>query len=558
MAATRCHWRVLIVALLAILPLISLQSHTASAHAALIDTEPVSGAVLDAAPERVTLSFTEPVDLVDGGYRLFGGEGVIGTLEAESSGSDVVVMLPDDLPDGSYVVDWRVVSLDSHPISGALPFSIGSPGSAPVAAPAATDITPEMGVVQGIAYLALLAAVGLAIFNLIAGDWSRDSRLIGALALVAVVAHILLIPLTEINAEGKGLSTLFHGETWSGDASDHPLVAAIVVSIGLGVMWAGVAYRFGRDDLPGRWNWLRPAAIVAGAGMALFSMSLVGHTQSVEPTPGMVGSDLVHGIATATWFGGLIGLALWLRRTGRTDPQGAARMVGRFSVVAGIVFLVAASTGAYMAFQIVGSLDALLETTYGRLLIAKVTVLLVPFGLAAWNRFALVPAVERQPDAASAWRRLRASIMGETVALVVVIAITGFLVLQSPQVGTAAGTTPVATVPYEDVLSLNEDGTIGIRIDPGGLGDNQMVVTILDASGQPAPLQAPPTVQLTLPEEDLGPLDVTLADTANPGEYAGTIHVPLEGDWSISVTTRQTRFEQFVTTVTVRFPQTGE
>ena len=38
--------------------------------------------------------------------------------------------VPADLSDGAYIVDWRVISADGHPISGAWTFRVGEGGAA--------------------------------------------------------------------------------------------------------------------------------------------------------------------------------------------------------------------------------------------------------------------------------------------------------------------------------------------------------------------------------------------------------------------------------------------
>jgi methionine-rich copper-binding protein CopC len=72
----------------------------------------------------------------------------LGTPEA--SGPKVTATVPQPLPGGKYVIAWRVVSSDGHPIEGEIPFTVkGAPGdessaaaSAPVSAPAATPAAP--------------------------------------------------------------------------------------------------------------------------------------------------------------------------------------------------------------------------------------------------------------------------------------------------------------------------------------------------------------------------------------------------------------------------------
>ena len=294
----------------------------------------------------------------------------------------------------------------------------------------------------------------------------------------------------------------------------------------------------------------RPLAVAAGGLIALASLPVVGHTRSIPPTWLMVSSDLVHGITGAAWFGGLVGLAILLVTSGRTDPAAGARAVTRFSLLAGLLVAAAALSGVMMAFRIVDGPAALTGTTYGRLLIAKLVLLLIPLVLAGWNRLQLVPTVERAPDEATAWRRLRFSVIAEASVLVVVVAITGFLVLQSPNVSPDTAVAAPAAVPFEQAVDL-DDGYLTIRVYPAMVGENDVVLEVWGADGAGVELLEDPTVELTLPDQDLGPLSFTLAATEDPGRYTGTVQIPLDGSWEISIVTRISRFSEPVSTVTV-------
>ncbi len=108
----------------------------AGAHAELLVTEPAAGSVLETAPDFVTLTFSEPVEISLGAVRLFDGTGAsIEVGQTEHVGGDAVirVALPE-LTNGSYVVSWQALSTDSHPISGAFVFQIGS----------ASDLGPDV------------------------------------------------------------------------------------------------------------------------------------------------------------------------------------------------------------------------------------------------------------------------------------------------------------------------------------------------------------------------------------------------------------------------------
>lgn len=96
----------------------------ASAHAELASTSPVDGAILESAPESLTLNFNSRI--LDGMAEIAvtnsSGFLVTGVI-AESAQTTVSAPWPADLPGDTYVVAYRIVSEDGHPITGSFSFS---------------------------------------------------------------------------------------------------------------------------------------------------------------------------------------------------------------------------------------------------------------------------------------------------------------------------------------------------------------------------------------------------------------------------------------------------
>ena len=113
---------------------------SASAHADVVSTTPVDGAVLDSAPQSLTLSFNSTLldGMVEVAVSNSDGELVSGIV-AESVGTDAIVQWPADLPGDTYQVSYRIVSQDGHPVTGSLRFSYPDPG-AETAEPKVTTI----------------------------------------------------------------------------------------------------------------------------------------------------------------------------------------------------------------------------------------------------------------------------------------------------------------------------------------------------------------------------------------------------------------------------------
>ena len=129
---------------------------TGPAHAELVGTDPEEGAVLEAAPESVTLTFNEPVRLTSQEVVVYDAEGDPVASTSGASGAEVRVDLADaaDLGDGTYVVAWNVLSGDGHPISGALTFSVGAPSASVTAPPEPETSSPGREVVRDLVTVA--------------------------------------------------------------------------------------------------------------------------------------------------------------------------------------------------------------------------------------------------------------------------------------------------------------------------------------------------------------------------------------------------------------------
>ena len=102
------------------------------AHATLVSAEPADGSVLTLPPKMVQLHFNESVTPAVVG--LIDAAGKARDVATRAVGQSVLMVLPDDLPQGTQIVSYRVVSEDGHPVAGSLVFSIGAvTGSAPPA-----------------------------------------------------------------------------------------------------------------------------------------------------------------------------------------------------------------------------------------------------------------------------------------------------------------------------------------------------------------------------------------------------------------------------------------
>jgi copper transport protein len=280
--------------------------------------------------------------------------------------------------------------------------------------------------------------------------------------------------------------------------------------------------------------------------IAVVSPSLTGHTRASGPQAPVIATDAVHVLAGSIWLGGLVGLALTLPAVAGRSKL-AAQTLARFSTVAAAVLVALVSTGSLLAWRIVASWENLFHTGYGRVLLAKIAVVAVAAAIGGWNRFVLLPRARK--DSGHTQQRDTLGRIGLTVTLeaaliTVVLALTGFLVNQSPRPAPLVipdGRTGVQTA------ALGEDHRVLATITPGRVGQNTVLFQIQDNAGEPLEPRWSPVASLSSRTVDLGEISMT---SQSAGTYRADVVIPSPGQWTLQVSVRVSHFTNPVSTAT--------
>lgn len=376
-------------------------------------------------------------------------------------------------------------------------------------------------------YLGLLACGGLVLFDQLVVRGPRplagNRRVLPRRAAwVATVGAVSLVPLSAMRVMGVGFGGLLSPDAWLPGLGWRPVAVALGVTLPL---WCALAAcRLSRTD---RW---RPA-IVALALIAVATPSLVGHTQVAQPRWLGLAADVVHLGAGAFWFGGLLGLVGVLRTPAddEHDPQLAATVLLRFSAGAVVTVGLLAASGVALAATIVGDPLALAASSYGRLLALKLLVVPVVLGLAAWNRFRLVPRVRAVPEADAARAALVRTATREAALLVLVLLITAFLTDQSPP---RAEPPPTASAPATRSEWRAAEGGLVLagELSPTRPGVNQVVLRF---SGPDAATLSEVRVGASHPALGLRSAQVAASLDPGSGSYVALLTLPAPGRWLV-------------------------
>ena len=219
----------------------------AFAHAELESTSPESGANLPAGqpPDSVSMTFSEGVQLPENAVQLLNSDGqtVSGVGKAQHGDSDSVVTtaLPA-LDDGTYVVDWHVVSVDSHPIDGAFTFNVGAAtGNAKdvaglVAGKNDHGVGIAFGLTRALAFASVLVLVGGIFFLRVCSSESGNDSGVRAMLwvswVVAFVTSFVGIGMQAAYTSSQDI-TKFFDATAIGDVMDTKFGQAWLIRAGL-------------------------------------------------------------------------------------------------------------------------------------------------------------------------------------------------------------------------------------------------------------------------------------------------------------------------------------
>lgn len=451
----------------------------AGAHAALTGAEPVDGAVLAVPPPVLRLVFSEPVSPLALHLVLPGGAPV--PLDRYALRDRTVeIEPPAGLADGTHVLTWRVVSSDGHPVAGSVVFSIGAPSAEPPSAPAAADAAVRAGLwaTKLALYVGLLAGIGGAF----AAAWllplSRSGSVFAAAALAAGTAGTVLAPgFQGLDALGLPVAGLADPAVWT----------------------AGFGTSFGRTVAA-----MLAALVLAGASLAV---------------PPSRSSRLLS----------LAGLAL---RAGATD---AAAGLARFSRLIPAAVAILVLSGLSLAAVQVEEPAALAGTAYGRLLLAKLALLVPLFALAALNRWWLtVPAVRAE---APARRRLTRSIALETAIVLVVLGIVAGWRFTPPPRALAIAARQPAVVHIHTGKAMAD-----VTVAPGRTGPVAVSAFIMD--GEFGPLAAREvTFVFSNPPAGIEPFRRKARQGDDGIWRADDVVLPLAGTWTLRLDILITDFD---------------
>jgi copper transport protein len=516
----------------------------ASAHAALVRKSPAANAVLATAPAEVVLTFSEPVRAVSDKVRVVGPDGERADAgEPTVSGKAVTIPLRPGGARGTYLVSYRVVSADSHPVAGGYSYAVGAPSSTPPVASAGDDVDPVVDgavhVAKYLGYAGLVLTLGPVLVLMLLWPARLPRRVptrvvwlgLGLTALSTVAGMVLQAPYTA----GGGITEVTGADVR--DVLQSQFGTAYLIRLGI----LGAAALLLRPVLAGR-GALADRVLLAVLGVVgIVTWPLSGHA-GASPAPAVsVVADAVHVASMAVWLGGLVMLVGFLLPSADDRELGAILPIwARWAALAVCALLLA---GTVQALIEVGTPKALIETAYGQLVLVKIGLFAGVIAVAAYSR--------RMVRTWTAMRRpghMRRAIWVELGITAVVLAVSTVLVQTTPA-RTAVANADLAEATFYSATLRSDLYSLQVEVDPARVGTNEVHLYAYAPDGRQQPV-VEWSATAALPAQGLEPIDIPLVRIPENHAY-GEVTLPAPGDWQLRFTLRTSEIDQATVTATV-------
>jgi copper transport protein len=527
------------------------------AHAALLKTFPAASAEVDTPPAEVRLVYSEAVEprfavvsVTDAAAR----QEADGRPHRSPANPDELDIPLRRVPRGWYLVFWRVISVDGHPVRGAFTFKVGpNPGPAPqfvIPSLSETAATPRLVTARWIAFLSMMGAIGLFVLRVaiarpvVARVSGIRLRAVSIAFWIALVVALVATPVYVLLATAQFSLRSF----WSLGALV-PLMRAsafgrayldLELALVLFALAAAAALWLDRPDRPQR----SVAALLSlvGAFLAAAAVLLVpgagGHAAQTSPRPVALGLDWLHLASGSLWVGGLAGLlVLWRSLPVAQRVAGLVVCVPRFSNVAFASVLALLATGVGASVLHLPTLASLWQTSYGKAILVKAAVLAAAMLVASVNLLRTKPALQREtaaPGAAVLLRRLVGTEVVLVAGAVLVAAVLSSLA-PPPKALAGFGGAAVHTGPGPVTRVVSQNGyRVDLEVTPNRAAVPNDFTVRLSRGGQPV-RRAAVTATFTMLDMEMPAQSYALSESA-PGLYrrSGVPALVMVGRWGLS------------------------
>jgi copper transport protein len=504
------------------------------AHAYIIKSNPSENQTINHAIQKVSIQFDESIQPVFNSIQVFDSTGnrvdrKDGRINPKNS-SIIECGLNQNLPNGIYQIEWKVVSSDGHPVQGTIPFQMGTGNKNQDISKVntgSTGYTPHLDLItiRWLQYISNACYVGLLFIYLfiLPKEFVQDKRVVNIFQRLIKVSFVFLclsillsLPLQAAIESNSSWSTVFNTETlknmlintafgkiWINQIIGLLLLAALTYL--LCVNWFNKLL----------WVWI---SLFLGIGL-LLTKAFTSHAASSTNPIVTIGMDFFHLLSASIWIGSLIVLVALYQFSRKTESKNHyMQLIRQFSKWGIILVLILSITGVFGSFLYIPNLQSLLSTDYGLVLSCKVMLLLLMIIFATINFI---------KGKRSNSKGLSVSLWGELA--------TGIIVLILSVILTNLLTAMATPGPINETKEVQHGNKLTLQVTPNVIGENTFEVSLKDHNGKSIKDIEQITLTFTSVEMKMDGDTITLSKVRNGKYKASGMNFNMAGRWNVHV-----------------------
>ena len=526
----------------------------AAAHPFTMSTGPDSSYNAPVGITEVHVIYSESVELDFSSLKVFDSNGnQIDNRDTQYYDDDAsLVVSTPPLQEGIYTVQSKVLSkVDGHLVPDAFVFAVGNITLSPSHTDSQTKdviFLPEAGarfpglVGQTIVLGSVIASLliwGTQNKRLISSNleklnhtYHKKFMSITGIGLVLVLAsNIMILAVQTLRLESSVIDVIqtTFGSTW---------MSRMAVT----VMLLGVWFWMDRQKQVTRTNQI-PMLIISL--ILISTTTMMGHGAATEQ-PSAIFLDYIHNLVAAIWIGGLafFTFALLPAFSGLDEDKKERMslvMIPRFSIAFVIAVGIVIITGPTLMWLLESNVGVIAESTYGKLIMAKIAIAAIMVGLGGMLQFRIQKSAERTINSGSLsiHRKLKGLLKVDVALGVVLLGVVALL---------ANGTLPAGEIQQVDaqeaahklgITEFSENVEFDITIEPFDRGNNYIYIRTSGLDGVPISDLDGIKVKVSNPQKNITPIEVSMEESEN-NTFEGEVTFGFSGQWHLEIEAERT------------------
>ena len=533
----------------------------AEGHPFTTETNPSQGSNAPVGITQITARYSEAVEIDFSSIKVYDSNGnqIDNKDTSYFEGTNSLAVTTPPLQDGVYTVTSKVLSkVDGHLVNDAFVFAVGDvkidpslleqqKTSEPLYYPEAGARFPGL-VGQTIVLGSIISSLLIWKYqrkDLIADKLSqlnekfhnRFLSIIGIGLIAIFISNMLMLIVQTLRLETSPIDVIqtTFGTVW---------IMRMIITIGLLIIWF----------------WMERKPFISRKHQVLFlilsftlisTSTMIGHGAATEQTPAII-LDYIMNLIAAVWIGGLIffGFILLPSLSILDDKKRellSLLAIPRFSIMIVVSLGILVITGPTLLWFLESNVGLLLESTYGKLIIAKIAIASVMIAVGGYNQFGIQKKAEKDLKSGliTVHKKLGRSLKIESTLGILLLGVVALLTNGSLPAGEIQQAQGQEIIFGYHTVEFSEKAKFDITINPFSSGKNTISVIVTDFNGNSLSDIDNLKIKVSNPQRNISPIEIPMTiiqdEKTSIVQYEGDITFGFSGNWQIEIEAQRTQ-----------------